>query len=78
MLLEFLKKVEYLFKGLQLLLDALCLSISRYFQAESQWYDIEGIGVLLITEAFDVFEELVLGCDLMVMLKVIDHLPKVV
>ena len=78
MLLEFLKEVEYLFERLQLLLDALCLSISRDFQAESQWYDIEGIRVLLITEAFDVFEEFILRCDLMVMLKMIDHLPKVV
>ena len=60
------------------MLDALILSISRDFKAESEWNCVKCILLLLVIKTFEIFEELILGRDLMMMLKMIHHLPEVV
>jgi len=61
-----------------LLLDALVLAVSRYLKAEGERDAVEGILVLLVIVGLQVLEELVLGCDLVMVLKVVHHLAKVV
>ena len=78
MLLELFQQVEDLPEGLHLLLDALFLPVGGYLQAESEGNREEGILASLIVVRLEVLEEFVLRGNLVVGLKVVDHLAEVV
>ena len=78
MSLELIQQFEDLLEGLNLLLQTLLNSVRCNFQAECQRNEVEGILLFFIIKLLHVFEEFVLGRDLLVMLVMVDHLDKVV
>jgi len=77
-LFELFQKIKNFFERLHLLFNTLSLAIGRYFQTEGKRNGVKGILPFVIVVRFKVLEKLILSCNLMVMLKVIDHLSKIV
>ena len=78
MLLKLLQQVEHFFERLQLLFDWLSLAVGLHLQAESQRDRLEHILLLFIEVELKVLEKFIFCRDFVMMLKVVDHLYKVV
>ena len=78
MLLKLLQQVEHFFERLQLLFYWLSLAVGLHLQAESQRDRLEHILLLFIEVELKVLEKFIFCRDFVMMLKVVDHLYKVV
>lgn len=78
LVLEFFHQIEDIFERLKLLLNTLGLAVCANFQAEGERNRVERVLTTLVTIMLPVLEQLILRGDLLVILEVVRHLPKVV